>query len=66
MVKKLKKQKDSINMLLKTRGIKNILMFCLIKKWWDIKWREFKVNCIKLELMFVKFLGLVLMIKDKY
>ena len=42
-------------------------MFCLIKKWWDIKWREFKGNCIKLELMmFVKFLGLVLMIKDKY
>ena len=34
MVRKIKKQKGSIEMLLKTQGIKNLnlLMFCLIKK----------------------------------
>ena len=32
MVNKLKKQKESIKMLLKTQHIKNLLMFCLIKK----------------------------------
>ena len=27
-----------------------------IKKWWDMIWKEFKVNCIKWEpMMFVKF-----------
>ena len=31
--------------------MKSMLMFCLIKKWWDITWKEFKVNHIKLELM---------------
>ena len=31
--------------------MKSILMFCLIKKWWDITWKEFKVNHIKLKLM---------------
>ena len=28
-----KKQKKSINMLLKTQDIKNLLMFCLIREW---------------------------------
>ena len=37
------------------------------KKWWDIRLKEFKVNCIELELiMFVKFLCFVFMIKDTY
>ena len=37
------------------------------KKWWDIRQKEFKVNCIELELiMFVKFLCFVFMIKDTY
>ena len=37
------------------------------KKWWNIKWKEFKVNCIELELiMFAKCLCLVLMIKGTY
>ena len=34
-------------------------MFWSIKIWLDIKWKEFRVNCIKLELiMFVKLLCL--------
>ena len=37
------------------------------KKWWDIRQKEFKVNCIELELiMFVKFLYFIFMIKDTY
>ena len=32
MVKKIKQEKESIVLLLKTQSIKNILMFCLIKK----------------------------------
>ena len=32
MVKKIKQEKESIGLLLKTQSIKNILMFCLIKK----------------------------------
>ena len=31
MVRKIKKQKESIQMLLKTQDIKNFLMFCLVK-----------------------------------
>ena len=64
MVKKTKQEKEFIKMLLKMQNMK---MFCLIKKWWGITWKEFKVNCIQLELMmFVKFLCLVLMIKDAF
>ena len=33
--------------------MKNI--FCLIKKWWNVTWKKFKVHCIKLELMFARF-----------
>ena len=37
------------------------------KKWWDLTWKKFKVNCKVLELMmFVKFIFLVIMIKDVY
>ena len=42
-------------------------MFCLIKIWSDLKWKEFKVNYSESELMmFVKFLCLVLMIRGKF
>ena len=52
-------------MLLKTRDIKKLLMFCLTIKQWDIKGKEFKVNYIEL-MMFLNFFCLVLMIKDTY
>ena len=66
MVKKTKKQMDSIGLLLGAEGIKNLL-FCLVREWWDIKWEELKVNYIELELMmFLRFHCLVLMIKDTY
>ena len=62
----IKKEKESI-VVFKTQDIKNILMFWLIKKYWDPKWKEFRVNCIKLLLiLFVWFHCPVLMIKDKY
>ena len=61
----IKKAKGFINMLLKKQDIKNLLMVGLIKTWWNIKWHEFKVICIEMQLMIiVKFLSLVLMIKD--
>ena len=54
-------------MLLKTGDIKNLLMLCLMKKLWDIRWKKFGVNYIELELMmFLKFLCVVLMVKDIY
>ena len=44
---------------------KEFVVFCLIEEWWDIEWKEFKVNRTELELMkFIKFLCLVLVIKD--
>ena len=32
MIKNIKREKELIKMLLKTQSMKNILMFCLIKK----------------------------------
>ena len=67
MVSSSKKQMEPIKVLLNTQDINNTLMICLIKKWWDIKWKEFKVNHMELELrMFVKFLRLTLIVKDIY
>ena len=64
---KFKKQKESIKMLLKTGDIKNLLMLCLMKKLWDIRWKKIQGNFIELELMmFLKFLCVVLMVKDTY
>ena len=64
---KSKKQKESIKMLLKTGDIKNLLMLCLMKKLWDIRWKKIQGNFIELELMmFLKFLCVVLMVKDTY
>ena len=63
----IKKAKGFNKNVVKNIGIKNMLMFWLMKKWWDIKWKEFEANYIELELMmFVKFLCVVLMIKDTY
>ena len=65
--KEKKEEKELIKMLLKTRNMNNVLMFCVIKKWPDLTWKEFKADCIELELlMFVKFLPLVLMMKDTF
>ena len=65
--KEIKKAKGVNKNVVKNIGIKNMLMFWLIKKWWAVKWKEFKANYIELELMmFEKFLCLVLVIKDTY
>ena len=66
-MKKSKKQIESIKMLLKTQDLKKLLMLRSIKKWWDIKQKELKVNYTELEVsIFVKCLCLVLMMKDTY
>ena len=47
--------------------MKNILMFYIIKNGWDITWKEFEVNRIRLGLMmFLRFHCLVMMIKDAF
>ena len=54
-------------MLLKTGDIKNLLMLCLMKKLWDIRWKKIEVKYMELELMmFLKFLCVALMVKDTY
>ena len=65
--KENKKENESIGALLKTQDLKNLLMFCLIKKMMRHRMKKFKVDCIKLKLlMFVKFFSSCLMIKDIY
>ena len=64
--KENKKAKGINENVVKTQDIRNLLMLCFIKKYWDITWKEFKVSCIELEFMFVKFPCLLLMIKDTY
>ena len=65
--KENKKENESIGVLLKTQDLKNLLMFCLIKKMMRHRMKKFKVDCIKLKLlMFVKFFSSYLMIKDIY
>ena len=64
--KENKKAKGINKSFVKTQDIRNLLMLCFIKKYWDITWKEFKVSCIELEFMFVKFPCLLLMIKDTY
>ena len=51
---KNKRRKGINQSVLKKINMKNIVMFCLIKKWWDITWKEFKVNCIEFELMMIE------------
>ena len=62
------KKENGVNKnIIKNIKLKRYLMLCLIKKWWDITWREFKVNCIELELiLFAKLHCLILMIKYTY
>ena len=38
--KEKKEEKELIKMLLKTRNMNNVLMFCVIKKWPDITWKD--------------------------
>ena len=64
----IKKEKGvNKNIVKNIRHKEYMLMFCLIKVWSDLKWKEFKVNYSESELMmFVKFLCLVLMIRGKF
>ena len=38
--KEKKEEKELFKMLLKTRNMNNVLMFCVIKKWPDITWKD--------------------------
>ena len=38
--KEKKQENELIKMLLKTRNTNNVLMFCVIKKWPDIIWKD--------------------------
>ena len=62
-----KKVKGTNKNLVKSIPHKEYVDILFNKKVIRDKWKEFKVNCIKLELVkFVKFLYLSLMIKDIY